>query len=139
MVERENTILTLFLLLILSAFIFSFAYKVWHPLDYSRIKIEVLNACGIDDLAKNTSRFLRKKGFDVTYFGNAAEYQNKTIIVDKLSPEKKWGKMVGRTLGIKNISVNIDSTRLVNVVILLGKDYEAILPKQILNRRFIGF
>jgi len=136
--KRGNNSLTLFLILILSAFIFSFAYKVWHPFDYSKIKIEVLNACGIDDLARDTSRFLRKKGFDVTYFGNAAEYQNKTIIVDKLSTDKKWGKIVGRTLGIKTISTHIDSTRLVHVIILLGKDYDYVLPKEILNRRFIG-
>jgi len=136
--KRNNIALTLFLLLTLSAFIFSFTYKFLHPLDFSKIKIEVLNGCGVDDLARDTSRYLRRKGFDVTYFGNAAEHQKKTVIVDKLAPDEKWGRMVGRALGIKSISTSVDSTRLVHIVILLGMDYDQVLPKEILNRRLIG-
>lgn len=139
MAYKEQISLTLFLILILSAFIYSFAYKLWHPFDYRKIKIEVLNGCGVDDLARDTSRFLRKKGFDVIYFGNAAERQNKTVVVDKLSLEVKWGRIVGRALGVKTISSNIDSTRLVHTVIILGMDYDQVLPKKILNRRLIGF
>lgn len=135
MARKEYPSLTLFLSLVISVFVFSFAFKVWHPLDYRRIKIEVLNGCGVDDLARDTSRFLRNKGFDVTFFGNAAERQERTVIVDKLSPDKKWGKMVGRALGVETISTNIDSTRLVHVVILLGMDYNRVLPREILNRR----
>ncbi|MCK4525796.1 LytR C-terminal domain-containing protein [candidate division WOR-3 bacterium] len=139
MAKKKQSLLTIFLLVIMSAFIFSFGAKIWRPVDFHLIKITVLNACGVDDLAKNTTIFLRRKGFDVIYFGNAAEHLEKTAIVDKLSPEMKWGKIVGKELGVANITTSIDSTRCINVVVLLGGDYDQTLTKKIFNRRLFGF
>ena len=138
MADNRNSFLSILLLIVLSGFIFSFAYKIWKPMDYSKIKIAVLNGCGVDDLASDTSKFLRKEGFDVTFFGNAAENQERTVIVDKLTEKKKWASIVGKKLGITNLSYSVDSSRCLNVVIILGNDYKEVLPDEILNRRLIG-
>ncbi len=107
-------------------------------MDYHRIKVEVLNGCGVQNLANETARFLRKKGFDVTFYGNAAEPQKKTVVVDKLSPDKKWAKKVKSVLGMSRISAQVDSARCINVLVILGMDYNEVLPKEILNGRLIG-
>jgi len=134
-VKREYSTLSLFLILILSAFLFSFGMKIWRPVDYHQIKIEVLNGCGVNNLARNTTRYLRENGFDVTFYGNARDRIKNTVIVDKLYEKEKWARIVGRALDVDIYTVNIDSTRCVNVIIILGMDYDSVLPKEILNRR----
>ena len=85
--------LTVILILSVGVYIFSFSYKITNPVQYKNIKIEVLNGCGVQDLARVTTDYLRKKGFDVINYANAAEEQKRTVVIDRLSPEKKWQKL----------------------------------------------
>lgn len=127
--------LSIILILIAGLYIFSFSYKITNPVQYKNIKIEVLNGCGVQDLARVTTDYLRKKGFDVINYANAAEEQQRTVVIDRLSPEKKWAKIVAKALDLNLTSAIIDSSLCIHVLVLLGKDYDEVMPKKILMER----
>ena len=127
--------LTVILILSVGVYIFSFSYKITNPVQYKNIKIEVLNGCGVQGLARATSDYLRKKGFDVINYANAAEEQKRTVVIDRLSVEKRWAKIVAEALDVKLTSVVVDSSLCVHVLVLLGKDYNEVIPKKILIER----
>jgi len=136
--KQKFPLLSVSLILSVGVYIFSFSYKITNPVQYKNIKIEVLNACGIQNLARITTDYLRNQGFDVINYDNAAEEQTRTSVIDRLSPEKKWAKIVASALEVKLTSAVIDSSLCVHVLVLLGKDYDKVLPKIIiLDRRLI--
>ena len=133
--KKQFPYLSIILILIAGAYIISFGYKIANPVQYRKIKIEILNGCGVQDLARVTTDYLREKGFDVINYANAAEEQKKTVVIDRLSPEEKWAKIVASALDIDLTSAIVDSSLCVHVLVLLGKDYEEIMPKKILMER----
>jgi uncharacterized protein YebE (UPF0316 family) len=133
--KKNFPILTLILILSVGVYIFSFGYKIAKPVNYKNIKIEVLNGCGVQDLARITSEFLRNKGFDVINYANTAEEQKRTAVIDRLSPEKEWAKIVASILEVDLTSAVIDSNLCIHVLVLLGKDYHEVLPQKILSDR----
>ena len=135
--SKKTRFPTLSIILILTAgmYILSFGYKITNPVQYKNIKIEVLNGCGVQDLARVTTDYLRKKGFDVINYANAAEEQKRTVVIDRLSPEKKWAKIVAAALDLDLTYAIIDSSLCVHVLVLLGKDYDQVMPKRILIER----
>jgi uncharacterized protein YebE (UPF0316 family) len=136
--KRNFPILTIILILSVVIYIFSFGYKIANPVGYKDIKIEVLNGCGVQDLARITSDYLRNKGFDVINYANTAEEQKRTAVIDRLSPEKEWAKIVASILEVELTSAVIDSNLCIHVLVLLGKDYKEVLPQKILaDRRLI--
>lgn len=133
--KKQFPYLSIILILIAGVYIISFGYKIANPVQYRKIKIEILNGCGVQDLARVTTDYLREKGFDVINYANAAEEQKKTVVIDRLSPEEKWAKIVASALDIDLTSAIVDSSLCVHVLVLLGKDYEEIMPKKILMER----
>jgi uncharacterized protein YebE (UPF0316 family) len=133
--KKQFPYLSIILILIAGVYIISFGYKIANPVQYRKIKIEILNGCGVQDLARVTTDYLREKGFDVINYANAAEEQKKTVVIDRLSPEEKWAKIVASVLDIDLTSAIVDSSLCVHVLVLLGKDYEEIMPKKILMER----
>ena len=135
--KKRFPTLSIILILSVGVYIFSFSYKITNPVQYKNIKIEVLNGCGVQDLARVTTDYLRKKGFDVINYANAAEEQKRTVVIDRLSPEKRWAKIVASALDIELTSAIVDSSLCVHVLVLLGKDYDEVIPKRILIERRI--
>jgi hypothetical protein len=56
-------------------------------------------------------------------------------VIDRLSPEKEWAKIVASTLEVELTSAVIDSNLCIHVLVLLGKDYNEVLPQKILTDR----
>jgi hypothetical protein len=137
--KKKFPYLSIILILVTGAYIVSFGYKIANPVQYRKIKIEVLNGCGVQDLARVTTDYLREKGFDVINYANAAEEQKRTVVIDRLSPEEKWAKIVASALDIELTSAIVDSSLCIHVLVLLGKDYKEVMPKKILlERRLLG-
>lgn len=113
---------------------------VWHffipGIPHSSIKISVLNGTNVAGLARKTTEILRDKGFDVMEYGNSQTKIDKTIVIDHYSPDMTYGRIVGRTLGCRNITTNIDSSKIVKVTIIIGDDYKSSI-KGILRREFV--
>jgi hypothetical protein len=133
--KKRFPILSIILTLTAGIYAFSFGYKITNPVQYKNIKIEVLNGCGVQNLARVTTDYLRGKGFDVINYGNAAEEQQRTVVIDRLSPEKRWANIVAKTLDVKLTSAVVDSSLCVHVLVLLGKDYDEFMLKRILMER----
>ena len=97
-----------------------------HPIPGDRgvaITAEVLNASGRAGNARVGTRLLRDAGIDVVYFGNAPDngLDSTRIIVRRGA--SKVGERVRAVLGQGRVEVALDSTRLLDVSVLLGADF----------------
>ncbi|HEY3221401.1 MAG TPA: LytR C-terminal domain-containing protein [Gemmatimonadales bacterium] len=97
-----------------------------HPVPGDRgpaITVEVLNANGRAGDARVGTRALRRAGIDVVYFGNAAETGlDSTLIIVRRGAEQV-GKRVRAALGQGRVAVQLDSSKLLDVSVLLGADF----------------
>ena len=132
---RKVPFLTIILIFILACFIVSIAYKWLHREPSEPIRVEVLNACGVHKLAKRTTEILRDMGFDVVYYGNATSVRERTVVVERYSMDLRNARRVARALGVKEILVDIDTTGVAQVSVILGKDYRKI--KKLNRREFV--
>lgn len=87
------------------------------------ITVEVLNASGRIGDARVGTRLLRRAGIDVVYFGNAGEngLDSTRIIVRRGSA--KVGERVRAALGQGLVEIQLDSSKLLDVSVLLGADF----------------
>jgi hypothetical protein len=83
----------------------------------------VLNASGRAGDARIGTRVLREAGIDVVYFGNAVENGlDSTRIIVRRGTEQV-GARVRAALGQGRVEIQLDSTRLLDVSVLLGADF----------------
>jgi len=89
------------------------------------ITVEVLNASGRPGLARTGTRLLREGGIDVVFFGNAGAavgtLDSTRIIVRRGSGDA--GERVRAVLQLGQVAVERDSARLLDVSVLLGRDF----------------
>jgi len=87
------------------------------------VLVEVLNANGRAGDARIGTRLLRRAGMDVVYFGNAGENGlDSTRIIVRRGAEQV-GDRVRAALGQGRVEVQLDSTKLLDVSVLLGLDF----------------
>ncbi len=89
-----------------------------------RVRVPVSNASGVRGRARRATALLRERGFDVVLFDTerGADASRTTVVVHAGAPE--WGERVRRALGTGTVAVQRDSTRLVEVRVRLGRDWE---------------
>jgi hypothetical protein len=93
-----------------------------------RLTVEVLNASGRLGVARAGALTLRRAGIDVVYFGNAAEgapLDSTRILVRRGSVNA--GTRVRAALRVGRVRIEVDSTRLLDVTVLLGRDFTPAL------------
>jgi LytR cell envelope-related transcriptional attenuator len=86
-------------------------------------RVEVLNGSGRSGLARQATDRLRAAGFDVVYFGNAAKAESTSIALDRMG-KLDIAQAVANALGITRTETRRDSTRLVEVSVILGSDWQ---------------
>ncbi len=87
------------------------------------VRVAVINASGENGLARKVTLWLRDMGYDVLYFGSDTAVVKKTLVIDHIRRNKKYGKMVGGTIGCKNIVYEPDPDSLFDVTLIIGSDY----------------
>lgn len=88
-----------------------------------RVRVEVLNASGRPGLAKQATRLLRERGFDVVHFGNAgARSGGASEVIDRVG-RRAAADDVAEALGIATVSAKADSTLTVDATVVLGTDW----------------
>jgi len=93
------------------------------PATWDRIRVEVLNGAGVAGLAARARDHLREEGFDVVYYGNAASFdQETTVVLSRTGPAGAARAVAGR-LGVTRVETAPDSTRFVDVTVILGADW----------------
>ena len=100
----------------------------------ARLVVEVLNTTGTSGLARTGTRVLRRAGIDVVSYGNAEALGDRgadstRILVRR--GDRGAGERVRRALQVGTVSVQLDSTRLVDVSVLLGADFIARAPVEL--------
>lgn len=89
-----------------------------------RLLVEVLNASWKPGLARTAVRVLRQGGLDVVNFGTqsgADPLDSTRILVRRGNAEV--GERVRRALGVGKVTVQRDSTLLLDASVLLGRDF----------------
>jgi hypothetical protein len=85
-------------------------------------KVEVLNAVGIDGLARDATLRLRARGFDVVFFGNAGiDTLTETRVVARRG-NTALAREVQEALGVGVVADAEDPRLLLDVTVLLGRD-----------------
>ena len=100
-------------------------------------KIQVLNGCGVKGIAETVTNFLRQKGFDVKEYGNytllgtrESDYyfdMRESIVIDR-SGESDAAGDIASALGTNNIIKQLTNDLLIDVTVIIGKDYKSLLP-----------
>jgi hypothetical protein len=86
------------------------------------IKVEVLNAVGVDGLARDATLRLRERGVDVVFFGNAGMDTLSLTRVVARRGDTTVARSVQEALGIGVVSNEDDPRLLLDVTVLLGRD-----------------
>lgn len=93
------------------------------PAAWNRIRVEVLNAGGIQGAAAGARDHLRAQGFDVVYYGNASAFgRGETVVLARTGSAEAARAVAGR-LGVTRVEVQEDTTLYVDVTVLLGTDW----------------
>lgn len=96
--------------------------KVVQVPDSVRIKVEVINTTTQRGLGRRAMFFLRDQGFDVVRYASGSAPRDSTQIVDR-SGHREWADLVAKALGVSRVVVELDSTRYLDVSVLLGRDW----------------
>lgn len=88
----------------------------------SQIKIELLNGSGDKTKLEEAKKLLEDAGYNVKKTGNTTSI-SKTIITNKKDVTDEKLKDIKETLGVGSISTNKSSASLVDVTIVIGKDF----------------
>ena len=102
--------------------------------DGPRIVVEVLNTTGRSGLARTGTRVLRRAGIDVVSYGNASSEGDRAVDSTRIlvrRGDRGAGERVRRALKVGTVAVQPDSTRLVDVSVLLGADFAARAPVEL--------
>ena len=84
-----------------------------------RIRVEVLNATRVRGLARRATMHLRDRGFDVVNVATSREARDSTLVLDR-SGHPEWAALVGRALGGARVESAPDSSRYLDVTVLIG-------------------
>jgi hypothetical protein len=90
----------------------------------TRIRVQVLNATTLRGLARRATLLLRDRGFDVLEIGTAPEQRDSTLVLDR-SGHPEWAKRVADALGGARVESRPDSSRYLDVTVLLGRSWRA--------------
>lgn len=89
----------------------------------ARTRVEVLNAGGVDGLARRVTDSLRVLGFDVVYYGNANTFDRQVSVVLDRTGASERALAVAQALGIPNVRSEPDASLYLDVSVLLGRDW----------------
>ena len=95
-----------------------------------QIQVEVLNGCGERGIGQLVMRYLRDKGFDVVNIDNADHFEyRETIVLDRRGTDgpTEAARAVGGALGTHNVLLQQNEDRMVDVSVVIGKDYDELL------------
>jgi calcineurin-like phosphoesterase len=86
------------------------------------ITVEVLNAVGVDGLARAVTMRLRERGLDVVAYGNAGmDTLSVTQVLARVA-DTMPARVVQEQLGVGDVKLALDPKLLLDVSVLLGRD-----------------
>jgi hypothetical protein len=98
------------------------------PDSIRRIRIEVLNGCGVSGVAEKVGRYLREAGFDVMTWKNADSFNYpETMVIDRTGNLEN-ARRVANAMGLRTHIQQIvhDPYRIEQVAVIIGRDYDSL-------------
>jgi len=98
----------------------------------SIIQVEVRNGAGVDQLAAQTTHYLRERGFDVVDVGNYSSFQQeRSVVIDRVG-DLEAARKVAEALGLPADRVRQDIRRqyYLDASVIIGHDYKQLRPFQ---------
>jgi hypothetical protein len=89
-----------------------------------RVRVQVLNATSVRGLARRATMHLRDRGFDVVEMGTSAEQRDSTLVLDR-SGHPEWARRVADALGGARVESRPDTSRYLDVTVLIGRSWRA--------------
>ena len=89
----------------------------------SKIKIELLNGSGNSEILTKVSNKLKDKGYNVSKMGTTT-LTSKTTIINKTNVNESTIQNIEGILKTKNIATSTTSSNMVDLTIIIGKDYD---------------
>lgn len=86
----------------------------------TRIRVEVLNTTTVRGQARRVTLYMRDAGFDVVNYAGQGPARDSTLILDRTG-HPEWARMASEALGGAPVESRPDSTRYVDLTILVGK------------------
>ena len=90
----------------------------------SRVRIEVFNGSGKSGRARLATDRLRDAGYDVVHLGNARSAAATSRVIDRVG-ERAIAEKVAQVLGIAKVETVVDTSRYLEVTVILGADWRA--------------
>jgi hypothetical protein len=91
--------------------------------DGDRLRVEVLNGSGVSGLARDATRFLRERNFDVVFYGNApGGAREVSYVIDRVGSLED-AERVAAALGIAEVRSEPDTTLYLEATVVLGTDW----------------
>lgn len=96
------------------------------------IQIDLLNGCGVNGAASKFTGYLRARGYDVVEMKNYKTFDVKESLVIDRTGNIETAQKVAYAIGVKdkNIIQQINPNHLVDVSVVVGKDFSALKPYQ---------
>ncbi|MFM8281186.1 MAG: LytR C-terminal domain-containing protein [Bacteroidota bacterium] len=93
------------------------------------IQINIINATGIQGLAKKAMNFFRDRGFDVVEITTSDTLREHSFVIDHLS-DTVSAQNVAHALGLPDSTVkhDYDTNLYLRASVVLGKDYQTLKP-----------
>ncbi|HEX6751616.1 MAG TPA: LytR C-terminal domain-containing protein [Longimicrobium sp.] len=90
-----------------------------------RVRVQVLNATPTHGLARRATDVLRDHGFDVVETGNAPRGTSpeSSVVVDRVG-RIEVARQVADALGIQRVESNRDTNLILDVTVILGRDWQ---------------
>jgi LytR cell envelope-related transcriptional attenuator len=89
----------------------------------TRIRVQILNGTTRRGLAQQATRILRDLGYDVVEVGNGTA-RDTTVVIDRVG-NLLWARMVADVLGDAGVESQLDSSRYLDVTVILGASWRA--------------
>ena len=116
-------LLCLVVLLVLSLFdVFALP-----PTRAEDLTVLVLNGCGVEGVGQRVAMHLRDLGLDVVDFRNADSFDYQESMVVDRTGDMSGAVVVARMIEARGVIQQIPETPLVDVVVIVGADYERYL------------
>lgn len=86
----------------------------------TRIRVEVINTTTVRGQARRVTLYMRDAGFDVVKYLGEGPARDSTVVLDRTG-HPEWARMASEALGGAPVESRPDSTRYVDLTVLVGK------------------
>lgn len=99
------------------------------PIVLKKVRVQVLNGCGVRGAGREMADELRLKGYDVIDVGNATTFDyRETIVIERQSANGR-AREVARVLGVDNVVIQRVDGSPYDATVIIGKDFKSGRPE----------